>query len=115
MYGIPNNSINPVEKLETIIKARKEKAYGEQIDYFDERNCIGWTRTGDDEHINSGLAVLISNLNNSEKRMYVGERYFGKVFIDILGNCSDEVVIDEAGFGIFKVNAKTTSVYTIKG
>ena len=34
---------------------------GLQKDYFDNPNFIGWTREGDEQHIKSGLAVVISN------------------------------------------------------
>ena len=60
-YGIPNNNIAPTKDLKTLIELRKEKAYGMQVDYLDNPNVIGWTRMGDDEHLKSGLAVLISN------------------------------------------------------
>ena len=73
-YGIPHNKIEPVSKLETIIKLRKEKAYGEQYDYFDNPNYIGWTRQGDEAHLKSGLAVVISNKGDGEKKMYIGTR-----------------------------------------
>ncbi len=73
-YGIPHNKIEPVAKLETIIKLRKEKSYGEQYDYFDNPNYIGWTRQGDEAHLKSGLAVVISNKGDGEKKMYIGTR-----------------------------------------
>ena len=60
-YGIPHDNKQPVKDLETLIRLRKEKSYGEQHDYFDDKNCIGWTREGDNEHLQSGLAVVISN------------------------------------------------------
>ena len=86
-------------------------AYGKQNDYFDHPNCIGWTREGDNEHIKSGIAVLISNKFDAEKRMYIGEKFSGEKFIDSLGNCEDEILIDEQGYGNFKVKGKSTSVW----
>ena len=76
--GRPHNKIESVEQLETIIKLRKEKSYGEQHDYFDNPNCIGWTREGDELHLKSGLAVVISNKEDCEKRMYIGTRICGR-------------------------------------
>ena len=113
-YGIPHSNIEKVAELDTIIKLRKEKAYGEQIDYIDNPNCIGWVRQGDEEHIKSGLAVIISNKEDTSKRMYMGEHYINQVFIDALGNCENEEVIDEEGFGNFNVKSKSTSVWVIK-
>lgn len=66
-YGIEHNNIQKVKGLETLIMLRKEKAYGRQNDYFDHPNYIGFTRQGDDEHIKSGLAVVISNTYDGEK------------------------------------------------
>ena len=113
-YGIPHNNVKPLKELETLIKLRKEKAYGIQTDYFDNPNFIGWTREGDEEHSDSGLAVVISNTEDGEKRMYIGEKFKGKEFKDEFANCEETVVIDEEGFGIFKVKGKSVSVWTLK-
>ena len=110
-YGIPHDEIKPIYNLDTLIELRKEKAYGNQTDYFDNRNYIGWTREGDDEHLKSGLAVLISNAGDGEKRMYIGEKFAGCQFIDSLSNCEDIITIDEQGFGVFKVKGKSVSVW----
>ena len=111
MYGIPFSKIEPVNNLETLLILRKEKAYGNQNEYIDNKNCIGWTREGDEEHLKSGLAVLISNAGNAEKKMYIGEKLAGKKFIDALGNNSEIVEIDNEGNGLFKVNEKSVSVW----
>lgn len=110
-YGIPHDNIEPLEELKTLIKLRKEKAYGEQHDYFDHPNYIGWTREGDDEHIKSGLAVVISNAGDGEKRMYIGTRFAGEKFIDCLERCEEEVIIDNEGYGNFKLKGKGASVW----
>lgn len=110
-YGIPHDNMEPVRDIKTIIELRKEKAYGEQHDYFDHSNYIGWTREGDEEHIKSGLAVVISNACDGEKRMYIGTQFIGEKFIDALGNCEEEVIIDEGGYGRFKVKGKSTSIW----
>ena len=110
-YGIPHDNKKPVKDIETLIRLRKEKSYGEQHDYFDDKNCIGWTREGDNEHLQSGLAVVISNALEGEKRMYIGKQFAGEKFIDSLGNCNEEISIDEEGYGNFKVKGKSTSVW----
>ena len=93
------------------MELRKEKAYGMQHDYFDNANYIGWTLEGDEEHISSGLAVIATNRGYGEKRMYIGEKHAGEKFIDALCNCQEEVVIDEKGYGNFKVNEKSASIW----
>ena len=90
---------------------RKKALLKTQYDYFDHPNYIGWTREGDDEHIKSGLAVVISNSYDGEKRMYIGKEFAGEKFIDSLENCDDEVTIDQDGFGIFKVKGKSASIW----
>lgn len=110
-YGIPHNNIEPIKELEMLIKLRKERAYGNQVDYFDNPNFIGWTREGDEEHINSGLAVVISNAGDGEKKMYIGKKHAGKSFSDILNNCEEKIIIDEEGFGVFKVKGKSVSIW----
>ena len=111
MYGIPHDNVLATEKLSLLLKLRKEKAYGNQTDYLDNPNFIGWTREGDEEHPDSGLAVVISNAGDGEKRMYIGNKFAGKSFVDILGNCEDEVFIDDEGFGNFRVRGKSVSVW----
>lgn len=114
MYGIPHDNVLATEKLDILLKLRKEKAYGTQTDYLDNPNYIGWTREGDEEHPDSGLAVVISNAGDGEKRMYIGKKFAGKLFVDILENCEDEVFIDDEGFGNFKVRGKSVSVWALK-
>ena len=113
-YGISHDNIEPLGELKELLKLRKEKAYGEQIDYFDNPRCIGWTRRGDKEYPGSGLSVVISNEFDTEKRMYIGEEFANKIFRDALSNCQDEIIIDSDGYGNFKVKAKSVSVWIMK-
>ncbi|MDU7123815.1 MAG: alpha-amylase [Streptococcus sp.] len=100
------------EVLDTLLYARKELAYGEQKDYFDDPNCIGWTRSGNEG--GTPLAVTISNDATNSKSMEIGSDWAGQTFYDILGNCSDTVTIDEDGWGDFPVSEKSVSVWTIQ-
>ena len=110
-YGIPHDNIPPVEELKTILEIRKEKAYGVQHDYFDHPDYIGWTREGDNEHLQSGIAVVISNSFDGEKRMYIGKDLIGEKFVDALANCEEIVEIDQEGCGTFKVKGKSASIW----
>ena len=113
-YGIPHDNIPRIKDLDILMQLRKDKAYGEQHDYLDHPNIIGWTREGNEEINKSGLAVLISNKEDSEKTMYIGKNFVGETFIDALDNCEEEVQIDETGSGLFKVKAKSASVWVQK-
>lgn len=110
-FGIEHDKVPHVKNIRTMIELRKEKAYGIQHDYFDNPNYIGWTLEGDDEHISSGLAVVITNKGNGQKKMYVGIKHAGEKYIDALSNCQDEVIIDSEGYGEFKVSEKSTSIW----
>jgi len=101
-------------EVETMSKVRANLAYGEQRDYFDHGNCIGWTRAGDEEHENSGIAVLLSNGEEGFKKMEIGQNFAGKIFIDALGHREQPVVIDENGWAEFHCNAGSVSVWILK-
>lgn len=101
------------EVLDKLLYLRANHAYGEQIDYLDDPNCIGWTRLGTEEHP-YGLAVILSNANFAEKRMHVGILNAGKTFVDSLGHHEFEVTIDEDGWGTFPVKAGSVSAWLAK-
>ena len=103
-----------LQELPEMLKVRAYLAYGKQIDYLDHNNCIGWTRAGDEEHPNSGLAVLMSNGNEGFKEMQVDKNFAGKTFIDVLGNRTEEVIINEDGFGEFFCQSGSVSVWILK-
>ncbi|MGH4120230.1 alpha-amylase [Clostridium sp.] len=107
-YGLPSNNIAPLkDKLDKLLKARKDFAYGWQHDYFDDAHVVGWTRE-------NGLASLISNLyNGGSKKMFVGEKFSGKIFIDITCNVPGKIKIADDGNGIFTVNGNSYSVWCI--
>lgn len=110
-YGIQHDDIPPMENLKTLMLLRKDKAYGEQVNYFDDPDVVGFTRLGDDNHYKSGMAVIISDKYDGSKRMYVGKDFAGDKFTDALGHREDEILIDEEGFGNFVVNGGQVSVY----
>ena len=110
-YGIQHDDIPPMENLKTLMLLRKDKAYGEQVNYFDNPDIVGFTRLGDDNHYKSGMAVIISDKYDGSKRMYVGKNFAGDKFTDALGHREDEIIIDEEGFGNFVVNGGQVSVY----
>ncbi len=101
--------LNKVEKIEELLKARKLFAYGNQRDYFEDANCLGWIREGDDEH--EGCAVVLSNKDAYTKPMEMGSQFSGQTFYDYLGYFQEEVTIDENGWGNFPVPAGNVSVW----
>jgi len=97
--------------LKEMLAARKLYAYGNQHDYFDHPNTIGWTREGIDEIQDSGLAVLMTNGETGYKWMYIGEKHAGKTFMDYLGNVQNRITINQYGWANFKCNAGSVSVW----
>lgn len=114
-YGIPSYDIKPMGKsLEDLIKLRKEFAYGDQIDYFDNFNTIAWVRTGDEEHTNSGLVAIMSDGPGGGKTINVGTKLANSIFYDYTGNVKETVYVDTDGNGIFYCNGGSVSVWVRK-
>ena len=115
-YGNPVKKRPLVPNLGKLIKLRSFYAYGEQEDSFESKNLIGWVRRGDEEHENSGLAVVLSNAAAGGRiRMKIGRRFAGESFHDVLGNCTEPVVIDEAGYGDFCTKGRNIAVWVREG
>ncbi len=110
-YGNPVKDRPLVPNLGKMIKARYSYAYGEQEDYFDDPHVIGWVRRGDEEHENSGLAVLLSNGEGGTKRMYMGTGFAGQTFCDAIGACPDPVVIGDDGWADFRTEGGNVAVW----
>jgi alpha-amylase len=103
-----------LESLPVLCKLRKLAAFGQQQDYFDHANCIGWVRQGNEEIENSGCAVVISNSDAGNKTMNVGQQHAGKTFVDALGYCSGEIIISESGEADFFCAPGSVSVWVDK-
>ncbi|MEE3450673.1 MAG: alpha-amylase [Acutalibacteraceae bacterium] len=110
-YGIPNDNIPPVPTLKKLIYLRKKYAYGEQEDYFDDDSVVGFVRRGDDEHENSGMAVLMTNAECGSKIMNIGQKFAGRQFYNVIDLTNAPVTIDEEGNGEFFVDGGSVSVW----
>lgn len=114
-YGIPEKGIAPMKEiLDVFLLARKYLAYGEEKDYFDDKDIIGWTREGDYYHQDSGMAVLISDGPGGNKQMNVGKNLANCILYDCTGNVKETVYVDNDGNGIFYVNGGSVSVWIKK-
>jgi alpha-amylase len=111
LFGMPNDGdIPPVRELPVLMEARRRFAYGEQHDYFDSPDIIGWTREGDPERETSGCAVVLTDKVGSEKTMYVGSRHAGERWICVMGE-ENAVEVDGEGNATFQVGDGRCSVY----
>ena len=114
-YGNPVQNRPLVPNLGKLIKLRHSYAYGQQLDYFENEHLIGWTRQGDEDHANSGLAVVMSDAGPGQLRMEMGAAHAGETFRDALGGCTEPVVIGEDGFGEFSAEGRNLSVWVREG
>lgn len=110
-YGIPHDHMEPVTELKKLLTLRKEYAYGKQHSYYDHPDVVGFTREGEKEKPSSGLALLVSDGPGGGKRMFAGVGAAGKTFWDYMGNCLEPVVIDQDGWGNFRVEGGSVSVW----
>jgi len=94
--------------IDKFLFARQNFAYGEQYDYFDHANTIGWTRLGDDEHP-GGMAVILSNGGDGWKSMEVKNP--NSTYIDITEHITEPVVTNDQGWGDFRCNGGSVSVW----
>lgn len=111
LYGIPCTRNIPIPRLRTLIRVRHDFAYGEQHDYIDDYDVIGWTREGDEDHPDSGVAVVLSDKRDGCKHMYIGRQFAGKCFRDCMRKVREVVTVDADGYGDFPVQGFSSAVW----
>jgi alpha-amylase len=94
--------------IDKLLFARKTFAYGDQYDYFDHPNTIGWTRLGNDEH-QGGMAVVLSNGTDGTKWMEVKQP--NRIYVDLTEHISETVVTNNDGWGEFCCKGGSVSVW----
>lgn len=94
--------------LDKLLDARKNFAYGTQINYLDHWDVIGWTRLGNVQHPRA-MAVILSDGPGGSKWMDVGKA--NARFYDHTGNRVDVVTTNGSGWGNFPVNGGSVSVW----
>lgn len=110
-YGIPHDGVAMVPGLGKLLKIRERYAYGEEHLYFDDPSLVGFTREGDAEHPDSGVAVLLTDSTGGRKRMYLGKQFAGQRMVDALGGTNELVEIGADGWGEFAVKDGSVSVW----
>ena len=113
-YGVNGKISNHRKTIDTLLKARHKYAYGHQVDYFDHAAIVGFVRLGDTDHLDSGLALLISNGEDGSKMMNVGTHRSGEIWYDLTGNVEYDILIDKYGYGEFAVKEDRFSVWVKK-
>ncbi|WP_298064001.1 alpha-amylase [uncultured Rikenella sp.] len=113
-YGVGGKESPHRLILDILLDARRRYAYGQQDYYFDHPNTVGLVRRGDDEHPGSGLALLLSNGEDGEKEMFVGEERQGEIWHEITGSIDEPVTIGEDGKALFRVQGGKMAVWVKK-
>lgn len=94
--------------IDKFLQARQNNAYGEQYDYFDHPNVIGWTRLGNEEHPKA-MAVLMSNSPDGWKWMEVGKS--NAIFHDLTEHIKEPVHTNQYGWAEFRCLGGKVSVW----
>jgi alpha-amylase len=94
--------------IDKFLHARQNYAYGNQYDYFDDQNIIGWTRLGNQEH-HKAMAVLMSDGPSGSKWMEVGKR--NAIFHDLTEHIKEPVHTNGDGWAEFRCNGGSVSVW----
>ena len=97
--------------LDKFLFVRQTYAYGDQYDYFDHPNTIGWTRLGDEEHPD-GMAVVIGNGEDGRKSMQTGHP--NCTYIDITEHVDESITTNDEGWAEFRCNGGSVSVWVKK-
>ncbi|MEL7224102.1 MAG: alpha-amylase [Cyanobacteria bacterium J06576_12] len=94
--------------IDKFLHARRQYAYGDQYDYFDHGDTIGWTRTGTEE-FPGGMAVVMGNGGDGEKWMEIGQT--NRTYVDITEHVSESITTNEEGWATFRCKAGSVSVW----
>lgn len=113
-YGVKGEESIHKWIIDKLLYIRKHYAYGEQINYFDDPNVIGIVRSGNEEHPDSGLVLLISNYEEGSKKINIGKIHAGEIWLELTDNVDEEIQIDAEGNADFKVNPGSIAVWVKK-
>ena len=112
LFGIGDCKMYPGmgDKLIKLLELRRDYAYGDQDDYFNDKNTVGFVRKGDGEHPGR-IAVVMTNGDMATLSMFVGQDQAGKTYMDMLNNNDGKVTIKDDGFGDFFVSPGSVSAW----
>lgn len=97
--------------IDKFLFARKAYGFGDQHDYIDHPNTIGWVRLGNSEHPGA-TAVIMTNSSAGNKWMNMFRP--NKAFYDCTGHFQDILYTNEHGWGNFRCRERSVSVWLQK-
>jgi len=111
-YGVPSHGGPSFSKeIDVMMELRRARLYGEQHEYWDDPDIVGWTLEGDEAHPHSGLAVILTDRTGGSKQMYVGTRHAGEAWTDRTGKITEPIVIGEDGQAVFSCADGAVSIW----
>lgn len=111
-YGVGGASAMHRGVIDTLLQLRQRCAYGDQWNYFDHRNTVGFVRPGSVERPGSGLALLISNADDGYKWMHVGAHHAHEEWVEATGCCPGQrICIGDDGAACFYVPSGKLAVW----
>ena len=113
-YGVGDNKSPHGWVIDKLLYVRRNNAYGEQINYFDDPNIIAFYRKGRKNEINTGCVAILSNNEDGEKAIEIGKDRIGQVWEEVTGSGFEDVVIDEEGNAAFRVEGQKIAVWIPK-
>ncbi|WP_369710625.1 alpha-amylase [Leptotrichia sp. HSP-334] len=113
-YGVGDNKSPHGWVIDKLLYVRRNNAYGEQINYFDDPNIIAFYRKGRENEINTGCVAILSNNEDGEKAIEIGKDRIGQVWEEVTGSGFEDVVIDEEGNAAFRVEGQKIAVWIPK-
>ncbi len=94
--------------IDRLLTARRSHGHGDQHDYFDHPNTIGWIRTGDAGHPGA-MAVVITNGTAGTK--WMNTYHPGAQFRDATGHVAETIAADASGWAEFRCPDHSLSVW----
>jgi alpha-amylase len=94
--------------IDKFLWARKAYGFGDQHDYFDHPNTIGWVRLGNQDHPGA-MAVVLTNGAAGNK--WLNTFRPNAKFYDSTGHIKDIVQTNDQGWGNFWCNGGSVSVW----
>lgn len=94
--------------IDRFLRARRDYGFGDQQDYFDHPNTVGWIRLGTAEHPGA-MAVVLTNGAEGGKWMNTYRPHAS--FRDVTGHVPGTVTANEAGWADFRCRGGSVSVW----
>lgn len=94
--------------LDVLLQARRDYGYGEQVDYINHWDTIGWVRMGDADHL--PMAVVVSD-GEGEGTKWMATGKPNTAFKDLTGHITDQLTTNADGWADFRCPAASVSVW----